>query len=95
MQSHLAPYLYSARLAALVVCLYASLGDTDYARCSAHPSAPNKPPFETLLGFLEAPMDKVIDAFEAFPKDEEMKEAKEELKHRDHDAVAERAAAAK
>ncbi|KAA1477197.1 hypothetical protein DENSPDRAFT_844389 [Dentipellis sp. KUC8613] len=60
----------------------------------AHPSIPNKPPFETLLGLLEAPIDKIKDAFAAFPSEEEMSEAKEELKTRDHDAAAGRAAAA-
>ncbi|KAL7284232.1 hypothetical protein ACG7TL_001514 [Trametes sanguinea] len=59
----------------------------------AHPAIPNKPPFETLLGLLEAPIDKIKDYFAAFPTEEEMKEAKEELKHRDHDAAAGRAAA--
>ncbi|TDL19010.1 hypothetical protein BD410DRAFT_453300 [Rickenella mellea] len=39
----------------------------------AHPSAPDKPPFETLAGFLAAPMDKLKDAFSKFPT-EEMKE---------------------
>lgn len=39
----------------------------------AHPSAPNKPPLETLAGFLAAPMDKLKDAFAKFPT-EEMKE---------------------
>lgn len=58
-----------------------------------HPSIPNKPPAETLLGFLEAPIDKIKDWFAAFPTEEEMKEAKEELKHRDHDAATGRAAA--
>ena len=43
------------------------------------------------MGFLAAPIDKLIDAFASFPKEEEMKEAKEELKHRDHDAAAGRA----
>ncbi|KAI0777629.1 hypothetical protein BD413DRAFT_518407 [Trametes elegans] len=59
-----------------------------------HPAIPNKPPFETLLGLLEAPIDKIKDYFSAFPTEGEMKEAKEELKHRDHDAAAGRAAAA-
>ena len=59
--------------------------------CRAHPDAPNKPPFETFVGFLAAPIDRLIDAFASFPKEEEMKEAKEELKHRDHDAAAGRA----
>lgn len=58
----------------------------------SHPSAPNKPPFETLAGLLAAPIDKVKDWFSAFPTEEEMKEAKEELKTRDHDAAAGRAA---
>ncbi|KAL1941682.1 hypothetical protein VTO73DRAFT_7121 [Trametes versicolor] len=53
-----------------------------------HPSIPNKPPFETLLGLLEAPIDKIKDYFASFPTADEMKEAKEELKHRDHDAAA-------
>lgn len=54
----------------------------------AHPSAPNKPPFETLVGFLSAPIDKIQDIFASFPTEEEMAGAKEELKHRDHDAAA-------
>ena len=57
----------------------------------SHPSAPNKPPFETLAGFLAAPIDKLLDAFTSFPNSDEMQGAKEELKHRDHDAVAARA----
>ncbi|KAJ7677656.1 hypothetical protein B0H17DRAFT_944733 [Mycena rosella] len=40
----------------------------------AHPDAPNRPPFETLAGFLIAPIDKLQDAFAKFPT-EEMKEA--------------------
>jgi hypothetical protein len=43
---------------------------------------------ETLVGFLAAPIDKLLDMFNDFPHDDEMKEAKEELKHRDHDAAA-------
>ncbi|KAI0826677.1 hypothetical protein BC628DRAFT_1320071 [Trametes gibbosa] len=58
-----------------------------------HPSIPNQPPFETLLGFLEAPIDKIKDYFTSFPTSEEMQGAKEELKHRDHDAAEGRAAA--
>ncbi|KAJ6527388.1 hypothetical protein B0H19DRAFT_969802 [Mycena capillaripes] len=41
----------------------------------SHPNAPNKPPFETLAGFLVAPIDKLRDAFSKFPT-EEMKETK-------------------
>ncbi|TDL19007.1 hypothetical protein BD410DRAFT_774379 [Rickenella mellea] len=39
-----------------------------------HPSAPDQPPFETLVGFLAAPIDKLRDVFTKFPT-EEMKEA--------------------
>ncbi|KAG8805649.1 hypothetical protein FRC17_005405, partial [Serendipita sp. 399] len=41
-----------------------------------HPSAPNKPPYETLAGFLALPMDKIKDVFASFPT-EEMKEEME------------------
>jgi len=58
----------------------------------AHPSAPNKPPFETLVGFLAAPLDKLLDTFAKFPTTEEKEEAEEELEHRDHDAKAGREA---
>ena len=58
-----------------------------------HPSIPNQPPAETLIGLLEAPIDKIKDWFASFPTEGEMKAAKEELKHRDHDAAAGRAAA--
>ncbi|KIP11290.1 hypothetical protein PHLGIDRAFT_64119 [Phlebiopsis gigantea 11061_1 CR5-6] len=52
-----------------------------------HPNAPNRPPFETCVGFIAAPIDKLIDVFQSFPHEDEMKSAKEELKHRDHAAV--------
>ena len=42
----------------------------------AHPCAPNKPPFETLVGLLSAPIDKLKDMFAKFPT-EEMKEEAE------------------
>ena len=35
----------------------------------SHPSAPDKPPFETVVGLLSAPLDKLMDAFKRFPKD--------------------------
>ena len=44
--------------------------------CSAHPGAPDKPPFETIVGLLTAPIDKLRDMFETFPSDEEIKAAK-------------------
>lgn len=62
--------------------------------CRSHPDAPNQPPAETFVGFLAAPIDKLIDVFQSWPKEEEMKAAKEELKHRDHDAAAGRRAEA-
>ncbi|KAL1990474.1 hypothetical protein VTN49DRAFT_6313 [Thermomyces lanuginosus] len=33
----------------------------------SHPSAPNKPPFETAIGLLTAPIDHVADIFRKFP----------------------------
>lgn len=50
----------------------------------AHPWAPNQPPYETLVGFLAAPIDKLKDYFADFPT-EEMKaeaEAEQEQKQR-------------
>jgi len=35
----------------------------------SHPSAPNKPPFETVVGLLSAPLDKLMDAFRKFPEE--------------------------
>jgi len=42
----------------------------------SHPSAPNHPPLETLVGFLAAPLDLLKDAFAKFPT-ADMKEAAE------------------
>ncbi|KAI0831550.1 HHE domain protein [Hypoxylon sp. FL0890] len=33
----------------------------------SHPSAPNKPPFETVVGLMTAPIDKLRDLFAKFP----------------------------
>lgn len=35
----------------------------------SHPSAPNKPPFETAVGLLTAPIDHVADFFRKFPNE--------------------------
>ncbi|KAF9233767.1 hypothetical protein BU15DRAFT_90224 [Melanogaster broomeanus] len=43
----------------------------------AHPSAPNEPPFETLVAFLTAPIDKLKDVFTSFPTEEMKKEMKD------------------
>jgi uncharacterized protein YdcH (DUF465 family) len=34
----------------------------------SHPSAPNKPPYETAVGLLAAPLDKLRDMFSKFPE---------------------------
>jgi len=34
----------------------------------SHPSAPDRPPFETLAGLLAAPLDKLSDIFRKFPQ---------------------------
>jgi len=33
----------------------------------SHPSAPDRPPFETAMGLLAAPIDKLMDMFRSFP----------------------------
>jgi hypothetical protein len=35
----------------------------------SHPNAPDKPPFETVVGLMTAPLDKLQDVFKKFPKD--------------------------
>jgi hypothetical protein len=40
----------------------------------SHPSAPSKPPFETVVGLMAAPMDHIADLFKQFPD-----EAKSEM----------------
>jgi len=34
----------------------------------SHPSAPQRPPFETVAGLMAAPMDKLADLFRKFPE---------------------------
>lgn len=36
-----------------------------------HPWLPNKPPYETVVGFLATPMDKLADMFRRFPKEKQ------------------------
>jgi hypothetical protein len=35
----------------------------------SHPSAPDKPPFETVAGLMAAPIDHLKDMFKKFPED--------------------------
>jgi len=42
----------------------------------SHPNAPNKPPFETFVALMEAPIDKLKDVFASFPSDEEIRQAR-------------------
>ncbi|KAI1372641.1 HHE domain protein [Hypoxylon crocopeplum] len=39
----------------------------------SHPSAPDKPPFETVVGLMTAPIDKIRDLFTKFPDYEAIK----------------------
>jgi hemerythrin superfamily protein len=41
-----------------------------FAPTRPHPSAPNKPPFETVVGLMTAPIDKLKDMFAKFPTEE-------------------------
>lgn len=34
----------------------------------SHPSAPDKPPFETVIGLMTAPIDHLADLFRTWPK---------------------------
>lgn len=43
----------------------------------AHPALPDKPPYETLGGFLVTPMDKLKDFFATFPSDDMKAESKQ------------------
>ena len=43
----------------------------------SHPSAPNRPPYETVAGMLATPMDKLRDMFAQFPREEEKKKSAE------------------
>ncbi|KAF9492121.1 hypothetical protein BDN71DRAFT_1451918 [Pleurotus eryngii] len=45
-----------------------------FAPTRAHPSAPDRPPYETLSAFIATPIDKLKDMFAKFPT-EEMKQA--------------------
>lgn len=33
----------------------------------SHPDAPDKPPFETVVGLMSAPIDRISDLFRKFP----------------------------
>jgi hypothetical protein len=35
----------------------------------SHPSAPSKPPFETVVGLMTAPIDHLADLFRKFPEE--------------------------
>ena len=35
----------------------------------SHPSSPDRPPFETVMGLMVAPMDKLADMFRKFPQE--------------------------
>lgn len=37
----------------------------------SHPRAPNRPPFETVVGLLAAPIDRLGDLFRKFPKEKD------------------------
>ncbi|KAF9204545.1 hypothetical protein BGZ59_000983 [Podila verticillata] len=46
-----------------------------FAPTRSHPSAPDKPPFETAAGLLAAPIDRLKDLFSKFPKQEHSRKA--------------------
>ena len=44
-----------------------------FAPTHPHPEAPNKPPFETIVGMMTTPMDKLKDLFMTWPSEEDKK----------------------
>ncbi|KAI5815320.1 hypothetical protein BZA77DRAFT_338734 [Pyronema omphalodes] len=46
----------------------------------AHPWIPNKPPYETVLGFLSTPVDQLGDVFRRFPDEEDLLRTEEEYR---------------
>jgi hypothetical protein len=44
-----------------------------------HPSAPNTLPYETVVGFLTMPIDKLKDLFSKFPTEEMKQEAQKDM----------------
>jgi hypothetical protein len=41
----------------------------------SHPSAPSKPPFETVASLMAAPIDLLSDMFRKFPEDKSSRES--------------------
>ena len=39
----------------------------------SHPGAPNKPPLETAVGLLTAPIDQIADMFRKWPRNSDVK----------------------
>ncbi|KAF8900693.1 HHE domain-containing protein [Gymnopilus junonius] len=50
-----------------------AIANKKFAPTRSHPSAPDKPPFETLAGLMAAPLDMLKDSFAKFPTEEEKK----------------------
>jgi hypothetical protein len=46
----------------------------------AHPWLPNKPPYETVLGFMSTPVDQLGDMFRRFPDEEDLLKTEEEYR---------------
>ena len=62
------PALESAIPTAESESLAKSFGRTKaFVPSRSHPSAPSKPPFETVVGLLTAPIDHLGDMFRKFP----------------------------
>lgn len=38
----------------------------------SHPSAPNKPPYETAIGLMTAPIDQIADLFRRWPTEKDL-----------------------
>ena len=62
------PALESAIQTAESKSIATSFGRTKaFVPSRSHPTAPNKPPFETVVGLMTAPIDHLGDLFRKFP----------------------------
>ena len=69
-ERHDLPKLEKALDAEFSGAMASSFGLTKhFVPTKSHPFAPDKPPYETAVGLLATPIDKLMDMFKRFPKE--------------------------
>jgi hypothetical protein len=69
-EKHDLPYLESKLSQEDSEAMAKSFGRTKmFLPTRSHPSAPSKPPFESVAGLMAAPIDMLSDLFRKFPED--------------------------